>query len=164
MKTFKTVSSTLLLLMFVVTSTFATKFATELTGTTPTDFGKYSIKEVSEKMMVDGHAIKTFELNYENTTQKFLIGVQKTKKCKNFIVRSESFEVAYLCNKGVFGVKKLNSKQRSMSASVVKKYLDPKQYDMQKIITQKPKTEEQFLGLIACYFPNLIKAEYRPSF
>lgn len=135
MKTFKSISISVMLLFFLVTSTFATRLNSELAGISHTDFSKYSITEINNPMKVNGEALKTYELTYENTTQTFTIGVLKSKKCKSFIVRSESFEIAYLCNKGVFGVKKLTSKQRNLSASITKKYLDQNQYQMQKIIT-----------------------------
>ena len=42
--------------------------------------------------------------------------------------------------------------------------LDKEGYFTQRVISQKPKTEGELLGLIACYFPNLIKDEYQGTF
>jgi hypothetical protein len=87
--------------------------------------------------------------------------VKKTKKCRNFIVRTDNFEIEYICNNHVFGVRKVNKDYCAVDASKVNELLDNFQFYAQKVISQNPKTEEELLGLIACYFPSLIKEQYR---
>ena len=80
-----------------------------LSGNSLTDFGKYTIVKSDNPMVADGKVLETYELAYENTSNPIRVGVLCEKKCTNFIVRSDEFEVQYMCNKGVFGVKKIDT-------------------------------------------------------
>ena len=42
--------------------------------------------------------------------------------------------------------------------------LDRFNYFSQRVICQNKKSEDELLGLIACYFPKLIKEDYQASF
>lgn len=79
----------------------------------------------------------------------------------NFIVRTDNFEVECICKKHVFGVKKVNDGYRTVDLARVNAVLDNFQFYAQRVISQNPKNEEELLGLIACYFPSLIKEQYR---
>ena len=87
--------------------------------------------------------------------------IWNSKKCRNFIVRADNFEIEYVCKNHVFGVRKVNESYRAVDPSVVDARLDNFQYYAQKVISQNPKNEEELLGLIACYLPSLIKEQYR---
>lgn len=135
-----------------------------LTGTSLTEFGKYTIVNSESPMIVDDVVIKTYDLMYENTSGVVRVGLVKEKKCTTFIVRSDEFEVEYTCNNGVFGVRKIEKKYQELPKEEVDSKLDRVSYFSQKVICQNKKSEDELLGLIACYFPNLVKAEYQASF
>lgn len=135
-----------------------------LTGQSLTEFGKYSITVSDAPMMVNNEAVKTFELNYENTSNPVKIGLVKTENCTTYIVRSEEFEIEYTCNKGVFGVKKIEPQYQELPKEEMEAKLDRVNYFSQRVICQNNKSEDELLGLIACYFPNLIKEDYQASF
>ena len=135
-----------------------------LTGNSLTDFGKYAIVNSDVPMVVDNQAIKTYELTYERTSQPVLIGLVKEKKCTTFIVRSDEFEVMYTCNNGVFGVKKMDKKYQELPNAELNAKLNKVSYFAQRVICQNQKSEEYLLGLIACYFPNLVNEEFQASF
>jgi len=135
-----------------------------ITGKSLTQYGSYSISKADVPMQIKGQDVKTYELVYENSSHSVLIGVNPSKKCTNFIVKSGLLEIEYQCNKGVFGVKKINEDYAEISKDINEAVLDRSTFFMQKVISQTPQTEEELLGLIACYFPNLIKEEYKAKF
>ena len=140
------------------------KDAKAITGSTLSEFGKYSIEMSEAPMKLDGKEVKTYELVYENTDRTVQIGVLPERNCTSFILKTDLFEIEYVCNKGVFGVKKIDKEYAKISKDMNEAVLDKVGYYAQRVITQNPKTEEELLGLIACYFPGLIKDDYRTKF
>jgi hypothetical protein len=68
--------------------------------------------------------------------------------------------VEYICNKHVFGVKRISKEYQTISESLINELMDNADFYRQRVISQNPKTEEELLGLIACYFPMLIKDDH----
>lgn len=135
-----------------------------ITGNSLTNFGKYSIVKSETPMVLNNVAIRTYDLMYENTANPVRIGVIKEKKCTTFVVRSDQFEVQYSCNKGVFGVKKMDKEYRSLPEATCDSKFNKVNFYAQRVICQNPKSEEDLLGLIACYFPNLVDEQYHAQF
>jgi len=135
-----------------------------LTGNSLTEFGNYSITVANAPMMVNNEAVKTYDLMYDNTSNPVKIGVVKTEDCSKFIVRTDEFEVQYTCNKGVFGVKKIEAQYQQLPKEEIDAKLERFNYFSQRVICQDKKSEDELLGLIACYFPKLIKEDYQASF
>ena len=133
---------------------------TLLSGQSLTELGQYSIRSSSEALKIGNEALKTYELKYSNSDSPVLIGVKKTKKCMNFIVRANNFEVEYICNKHVFGAKRINKDYQTISTALINEMMDNADFYTQRVISQNPKTELELLGLIACYFPSLIKDDH----
>ncbi len=141
-----------------------TKTAKAITGKSLSNFGEYSISKSGQAMVIKGEELKTYELAYENTDNTVQIGVIPEKNCTNFILKTDKFEIEYVCNKGVFGVKKIRKAYMDIPKDMNEAVLDKVGYYSQRVITQNPKTEEELLGLIACYFPSLIKDQYKKTF
>lgn len=135
-----------------------------LTGNSLTEFGNYSITVADAPMMINNEAVKTYDLVYDNTSNPVKIGVVKTEGCSKFIVRTDEFEVQYTCNKGVFGVKKIEAQYQQLPKEEIDAKLERFNYFSQRVICQDKKSEDELLGLIACYFPKLIKEDYQASF
>ena len=131
-----------------------------ISGQSLTDLGQYTINISDDQMKIGDEVLKTYELSYLNNDSPVLIGVKKTKKCMNFIVHTDNFEVEYVCNKHVFGVKRINKDYQTVDAKVINAMMDNTDFYTQRVITQNPRTEEELLGLIACYFPSLIKDDH----
>ncbi|MBL7972614.1 MAG: hypothetical protein JNL03_13935 [Prolixibacteraceae bacterium] len=140
------------------------KSALSISGQSLTDLGQYVISTSDEVLELAGEKVKTYELNYSNGDSPVLIGVKKTKKCMNFIVHTDNFEVEYICNKHVFGVKRIGKEYQTVASDVINEMMNNEQFYKQRVITQNPKTEEELLSLIACYFPSLIKPSYLAEF
>jgi hypothetical protein len=135
-----------------------------ITGNSLTNFGKYTIVMAESPMVVNNQAVPTYELMYENTVNPVRIGVIKEKKCTTFVVRSDQFEVQYACDKGSFGVQKMNKKYRELPEETCDSKFNKVSFYAQRVITQNPKSEDEMLGLIACYFPNLVDEQYHAQF
>ena len=134
---------------------------TVVSGQSLTELGQYTVSLSPEAIIIGNEVLNTYQLVYSESDSPVLIGVKRTKKCMNFIVRTEDFEIEYICNKNVFGVKKVNEEYREVDLATVNAMLDNSQYYAQRVISQTPKNEEELLGLIACYFPLLIKEQFR---
>ena len=128
-----------------------------ISGQSLTELGQYSIYDAPQSLIIGAEALKTYELKYSNCDTPVLVGVKKTKKCMNFIVRTNNFEVEYVCNKHVFGVKRIDKGYRTVDLATIDQLMDNADFYTQRVISQNPKTVEELLGLIACYFPALIK-------
>ena len=61
-------------------------------------------------------------------------------------------------------MKKIRTSYQEIPKNINEAVLDKVAYYSQRIISQKEKTEGELLGLIACYYPSLIKAEYQGTF
>jgi hypothetical protein len=149
------------LLLISLFSTAKERGATVISGQSLTEFGQYTISTSNEALKIGDEVLDTYQLAYSESDSPVLIGVKKTKKCMNFIVRTDNFEIEYICKKHVFGVKKVNADYRTVDQAKVDAMLDNFQYYSQRVISQNPKNEQELLGLIACYFPSLIKEQYR---
>lgn len=130
-----------------------------LSGQSLTELGQYNIRVSDDAMQFGDELLKTYELKYTNYDSPVLIGVKKTRKCMKFIVRTDNFEIEYVCNKNVFGVKRIDKEYQTIPTAEINQMLDNADFYSQRVISQYPKTEEELLGLIACYFPALIKED-----
>jgi hypothetical protein len=135
-----------------------------LTGNSLTEFGKYTIMASDAPMVINDEVVKTYELMYENTISPVRVGLVKEEKCTTFVVRTDDFEIQYSCNKGVFGVKKIENRFQTLPKEEIDAKLDRVNYFAQRVICTNQKSEEELLGLIACYFPNLVNEEYQANF
>jgi len=135
-----------------------------LTGNSLTEFGKYTIVNSDVPMVLDNKVVPTYNLLYDDINNPIRIGVLKDKECTSFVIRSDEFEVMYQCQKHVFGVKKIDKKYQTLPSDANNEKLNKVSYYAQRVICQNPKSEDELLGLIACYFPHLINEEYQASF
>lgn len=135
-----------------------------LTGNSLTEFGKYTVMVSDAPMVINGEVVKTYDLMYENTSNPIRVGMVKEDKCRTFIVRTDDFEIQYSCNNGVFGVKKIENRFQTLPKEEMDAKLDRVNYFSQKVISTNQKSEEELLGLIACYFPKLVKEDFQANF
>lgn len=164
MKTKLILLSVFALLISLGTSARA-KDGKALTGNSLTEFGKYTIVKSDAPMVVNDVELETYDLVYEKTKNPIQVGLFKEdKKCTIFIVRSDEFEIQYKCNNGVFGVKKIEERFQELPKESNEAKLNKVGYFSQRVITQNKKSDDELLGLIACYFPNLVNEQYQANF
>ena len=135
-----------------------------LTGSSLTDFGRYTIVNSDAPMVINNVVLKTYDLTYENTNHPIQVVVVPEKNCTSFIVRSDEFEIMYKCDKGVFGVKKIEKQYQELPIEANVAKMNKVSYYAQRVICQNPKTNDELLGLIACYFPSMVNEEYQANF
>jgi hypothetical protein len=137
-----------------------------MTGNSFTDFGKYTIVNSDVPMVYESQVLKTYELTYENTSNPIMIGLlcEDELKCKTFIVRTDDFEIEYTCKNNVFGVKKIEKRFQELPKEEMDMKLNKVSYYSQRVICTNQKAEDELLGLIACYFPNLVNEDYQANF
>jgi hypothetical protein len=127
-------------------------------GKTHCCLGTYVVEKAIDPISVDGKAIKTFIVSYENSDLTVKIGVDKSdKKCIKYIVVSDDLQIQYDCNRQYFGVSKLDKKYLDDGFATSDINLDRRQYFYQKCITQDNKNEIDHVKLISVYFPKLVK-------
>lgn len=154
-------------IFFAIAALLASIFSNEakaldLTGNSNTWLGNYTISEAAQPIIVKGKTLKTYQLQYANGNSTIYIAVDPQRKCKNYIVRSKRFEAQYSCSKKGLGVKMLARKYASIDLEKNDALINSKQFNMQQRITLTSKSEQEAVKLIACYFPQLIKSDFRP--
>ncbi len=158
---------TKIFIITVLTITFGiTTLAAEniiLSGDSNTEYGKYTITNADKKITVKDTELKTYYLDYEKGEQPIYIAIDKQKNCKNYIVRSTHFEIQYTCKKDKFGVTYMQAKYITIDPQLVDQRLDNTEFSKQKILTNSEKSEKELLGLIASYFPSLLKDRYKAA-
>jgi hypothetical protein len=135
-----------------------------LTGNSLTEFGKYTIVASDAPMVINNEVVKTYDLMYENTVNPVRVGLVQEEQCTTFVVRTDDFEIQYSCNKGVFGVKKIESRFQTLPKEEMDAKLNRVSYFAQRVICTNKKSEDELLGLIACYFPALVNEDYQANF
>ncbi|MFT3740488.1 MAG: hypothetical protein QM786_17200 [Breznakibacter sp.] len=127
-----------------------------LSGDSNTPMGGYSISELQSET-INGQQARKFELKYENAKSSVFIYVVEKAKCKDYIVRSSDMEVKYACRKAGFGAERLFGKEAQFKPENNEIFMNLAAFDQQRKIAEGDIPEEKALGLIACYFPSLLK-------
>ena len=149
---------TLLILTFsVVNATNLTANSINLKGNSNTSLGNYKIKELPP-VNVNGEMIRSFELTYENAQKTVLIYLEERAKCRDYVVRSKNLEVRYECRKASFGVQILTDKQMKYNPALNNLFINQEEFEKQKRISEGSLPIDSALGLIASYYPNLLKS------
>lgn len=149
----------LLLIAFGVLNAKATDLAgntTILKGNSNTRLGNYEIKELPP-VSVNGDLMRTFELTYEKAQKTVLINLDERVNCRNYIVRSKNLEVRYVCKKTSFGAQLLTGKNMKYDPTLNALFLAQDEFEKQKSISEGGLPIAEALGLIASYYPNLLK-------
>jgi hypothetical protein len=126
-------------------------------GNTNTLFGKYIVEVNNKPVIIDGEEVTSYKISYEKSPISIIVLVDKEKKCKNYIVVSESLSLMYTCNGKYFGVNRIDDKYKKDGYVTDDKNLDKTNYFHQKLLAQGQQEELSATTLIASYFPELIK-------
>ena len=155
----KQLSLLLFLLAFCVINTKATDLegsSISLKGNSNTSLGNYEIKELPS-VNTNGEMMRTFELTYEKAQKSVLIYLDEQTNCRDYIVRSKNLEVRYTCKKNSFGAKLLSGKQMKYKPELNALFMSEDEFNKQQKIAEGALPIPAALGLIASYYPNLLK-------
>ena len=149
-----------ILLMLTFSVANATDLATNsinLKGNSNTSLGKYEIKELPP-VNVNGEMMRNFEITYENAQKTVLIYLDERSNCRDYVVRSKNLEVRYECRKTSFGVQLLTGKQMKYNPALNNLFISQEEFAKQQKISEGSLPIDSALGLIASYYPQLLKS------
>lgn len=150
---------TILILAVVLLSTVSlSSFAAvnTLKGSTLTEFGNYTLTPATNMVVIDNVAYKTWTLTYSGTNEQYQViyAPGLDGECC-FTVRGKNFEIQYAKRGDKFGVKLVDPDKRSLKKKQVMKQIDYDQFVSQLVLTPNEKSQEEYLGLVACFMPLL---------
>ncbi len=127
-----------------------------LTGSSNTSYGQYTLVQQEQVVVCNNVAYKAWTLKYEGLNKVFtvLYAPGLDGDCC-FTVRNENFEIQYANQEGNFGIRLVKPEFRKVNKRDVMKQINNEQFMMQKLLTSNKKTEEEYLGLVACFLPLL---------
>ena len=127
-------------------------------GKTNSERGSYTIHKIDGFEMIKGEPLRAYEVWYENSCDSLIVAVDDSRRdMTRFLVISDSLVMEYICRDRFFGASMLDERFREEGLSTETGNLDKREYYHQKLITQKAKTETEYLGLISVYFPRLVR-------
>ena len=147
---------TALLILMISSASFARKVAE---GKTFTSFGNYRVETAEKQLVVNGVALETYVITYDNSDTKVFIGIEKDKKCRRFITISDELSVQYVCNDIYFGVEKLDKEYAKFGLKTDDSAMNRSAYFHQKVLTRGHNDAVTCMKLISAYFPDLINSE-----
>jgi len=154
---------TILFILLTITFSITKVNASDLSGNSinfkgnsNTHFGNFEIKELPSVNM-NGEILRAFELTYEKAQKSVSIYLDERAKCRDYIVRSKNLEVCYTCKKTSFGVQLLAGKYMKYKPEVNALFLAQDEFENQRKISEGGLPIETALGMIASYYPNLLK-------
>jgi hypothetical protein len=151
----------ILFISLLLAAISSVSFSRELvaSGKTYSALGNYKIELADNPVTINGEKLKTYVISYENSPLKVTVGIQKQRKCKNFIVLSDKLSVQYVCTGNYFGVTRFDNTYKEEGYSTSDAALNRTEYFHQKVITPEKNGEVENTQLIAAYFPMLINTE-----
>ena len=156
----KQLTTFLILLTFCVVNVNATDREgnlINLNGKSNTSLGDYTIKELPPVNM-NGEMVRNFELTYEKAHKSVLIYLDERANCKDYIVRSKNLERRYACKKTSFGAQLLSGKHMKYDPALNALFLSHEEFEKQQVISEGGLPIASALGLIASYYPSLLKS------
>ncbi|SRR5574344_2128380 len=129
--------------------------ATTLTGNSNTSFGNYELSYSNQAVVINDTAYRTWTLSYPGVNKSFVVICLRGESGCCFIVRNDEFEIQYSNKEGDFGAELVNSDMRSIKKKDILKQVGYEKLINQQLLTSGQKTEEEYLGLIACFMPML---------
>ena len=142
----------ILIFTFLMLSTLGALSKTTLTGNSNTFLKDYQIVQTDENR---------YELTYSNSSEKFSIEVCPSESECCYLLRNNKIEVMYLCNENGFGLRKMPLDKSQLATSEYCDLVNCKTFMYHSLISSKKKNTKKALGLIACFFPEVINESSR---
>jgi hypothetical protein len=145
---------TALLILVISAASFARKLVAE--GKSFTPLGAFKIETADKPLVINGVALDTYIITYENSNMCVTVAIEETKKCRRYITISDKLSVQYVCYGTHFGVEKLGRKYSGQGFKTSDESLAKNSYFHQKVLTREKKEPVSLMLLIGAYFPELI--------
>jgi len=151
----KRIISLFLLLIGFTTGLSAQKLIAE--GKSFTKHGAFKIETADKPVVIDGTALETYRITYENSETQVIVAIDLTKKCRRYITYTDGLSVQYVCYPTHFGVERVSRRYRSSGLQTKDENLVRASYFHQKVLGSGEKDPMACLLLIGAYFPELLK-------
>lgn len=126
-------------------------------GDSHCSLGSFVIEKSDRPLISDARILKTYEVKYENSGLSLRIGIDDSRrKNTRYIVVSEDFGMQYSCRGNIFGAERVETGYVEDGIPETDIRLNRVEYYRQKVLTQLPKSEIEYVKLISVYFPKLI--------
>ena len=145
---------TALLIIALSAASYARKFVAE--GKTFTAMGNFKIETADQPFVVNGVALDTYVITYDNSKMSVTVAIDKDKKCRRYLTISDKLSVQYVCYGTHFGIEKIAEKYAKAGLKTSDAALNRSAYFHQKVINQGRNDIVTALKLIGAYFPELI--------
>ncbi len=113
--------------------------------------------EIETSTAVSSSNAKVYFLKSDVLNQKYSVEVNHFENGSDYVVKAADFEVLYRLRGDKFGVCYVNDANAEVGKDTMYSKLNRKNFLYQKLITSNPKSEEQYVQLIAAYLPDLIQ-------
>lgn len=152
MKTITIRLTAIAVLLFACSFTFA--------NSTENETVEFAITPV-ENLYLGKSVEKLWTISYSKQEKPVTIALRKVANGKEYVVRSEFFEVIYASDKKGFGVKKIHTSLKEVPGKINTSVLNKQQMQNQKILTPNKVSDAYALDLIASYLPDLLNGGYK---
>ncbi len=129
-------------------------------GTTKGDFDSYVITPVEGQKLGEG-VEQAWKISYGEGHNPVMIELYKTRKCKTYVIRTDNFEVAYVCTSRGFGARKLKVSESRIPYEITNQVINSQELERQRIISATPMEENEAVDLIASFLPDLVNPRYK---
>ena len=104
---------------------------------------------------------KVWTINYSEQKKPVTIALRKVGNEKQYLVRSQNFEVMYASDNEGFGVRKIHPSLKEIPGKITASVLNKQQMKNQRILTRNEVSDAYALDLIASYLPDLLNDGYK---
>lgn len=145
-------STAIAVLLFVSSSSFA--------SSNKNAANEFEITPV-EDLFVGNSIGKIWKINYSESETPVTIALRSVGDVKEYIVRTQFFEVLYVSDNKGFGVRKMPASLKEIPSKINSSVIDKQQMQLQQILTPNKISDTYALELIASYLPDLLKNNYK---
>jgi hypothetical protein len=114
-----------------------------------------------ENLYLGNSIEKVWTISYSDNEKPVTVTLVPSQKGREYVVRSEFFEVTYAADKDGFGVRKINASLKEIPTVITSSVLNKKQMKRQKVLTPNDVSDDYALELVASYLPDIINDNYK---
>jgi hypothetical protein len=103
---------------------------------------------------------KVWTINYSQLDKPVTIALRTVATGKEYVVRTNFFEVVYASDSNGFGVRKMDPSVKEVPETISSSILNKQQMKAQKTLTTKEVSDDNALQLIAGNLPSLLNDPY----
>jgi len=124
-----------------------------------TEFKDFSITAMDD--LVLGKKVEAvWTISYSSDEKPVTVVKRSTFEGTEYVVHSQYFEVSYLASAEGFGTKEVRNSWRNVPKKINNAVISHEEFMRQQVITPNKVDDEQALGLIASYLPDLVNDGY----